>query len=315
MHQDQEYSRVKKNQQSDYPPQKHKRRHPILKSIFLLLFIAFIYIGFQFYQGVKNAPESSTEAFNGTSPASGTNILLIGSDARPEETTPSRSDTIMVLHLGKGRQPLKLVSIMRDTYVNIPGVGWNKINAAHAYGGAELLRQTLKENFDLDIDYYAKVNFQTFEEGIGALFPKGTSIDVEKEIALDDTLIKKGPQVLNAHQLLNYARFRMDEEGDFGRIRRQQQVIAALIAEGKKPTNLLHLPKAAGAIYGHTQTNLPLSKAFYLGLSTLVKGNLELERLSIPIDNSWSYGNYPDAGSVLEINMDQNKEALRNFFS
>lgn len=101
---------------------------------------------------------------------------------------------------------------MRDTFVDIPGVGPNKINAAYAYGGAELVRETLKQNFNLDTKYYAKVDFQSFEKIVDSMFPKGVKIDAEKSLNLDGVDIEKGQQVMDGHVLLQYARFRMDEE-------------------------------------------------------------------------------------------------------
>ena len=108
-------------------------------------------------------------------------------------------------------QKPKLISFMRDTFVDIPGVGPNKINAAYAYGGAELVRETLKQNFNLDTKYYAKVDFQSFEKLL-TLCLKGVKIDAEKSLNLDGVDIEKGQQVMDGHVLLQYARFRMDEE-------------------------------------------------------------------------------------------------------
>ena len=88
---------------------------------------------------------------------------------------------------------------MRDTFVDIPGVGPNKINAAYAYGGAELVRETLKQNFNLDTKYYAKVDFQSFEKIVDSMFPKGVKIDAEKSLNLDGVDIEKGQQVMDGH--------------------------------------------------------------------------------------------------------------------
>ena len=87
-------------------------------------------------------------------------------------------------------QKPKLISFMRDTFVDIPGVGPNKINAAYAYGGAELVRETLKQNFNLDTKYYAKVDFQSFEKIVDSMFPKGVKIDAEKSLNLDGDIEK-----------------------------------------------------------------------------------------------------------------------------
>ncbi|MGC2996744.1 LCP family protein, partial [Enterococcus faecalis] len=83
-----------------------------------------------------------------------------------------------------------------------PGVGPNKINAAYAYGGAELVRETLKQNFNLDTKYYAKVDYQSFEKIVDSMFPKGVKIDAEKSLILDGVDIEKGQQVMDGHVLL-----------------------------------------------------------------------------------------------------------------
>ena len=90
------------------------------------------------------------------------NILLIGSDARPDEK--GLSDTLMIAHYNQKTNRVKLASIMRDTYVEIPDYGKQKINAAFAFGGPELVRKTIKQNFDIDINYYAVVDFNGFSK-------------------------------------------------------------------------------------------------------------------------------------------------------
>ena len=152
-------------------------------------------------------------------------------------------------------QKPKLISFMRDTFVDIPGVGPNKINAAYAYGGAELVRETLKQNFNLDTKYYAKVDFQSFEKIVDSMFPKGVKIDAEKSLNLDGVDIEKGQQVMDGHVLLQYARFRMDEEGDFGRVRRQQQVMSAVMSQMKNPMTLLRTPESLGKLVGYMSTD------------------------------------------------------------
>lgn len=82
------------------------------------------------------------------------NVLLLGSDSRGEEQ--ARTDTIMVAHYDPQTHKIKLISLMRDMLVSVPEHGEEKLNAAYAYGGPELLRETIKENFGLDIHYYAK---------------------------------------------------------------------------------------------------------------------------------------------------------------
>ena len=259
----------------------------------------------------SSMPKMETQEFNGTASENGTkNILLLGSDTR--DNISGRSDSMMVLQVD-GRGKPKLVSFMRDMYVNIPGVGENKLNAAYAYGGADLVRQTLKENFGIDCRYYAMVDFQTFEKGVDALFPSGVQIDAEKDMsAYIDEPITQGPQRMNGHTLLNYARFRMDEEGDFGRVRRQQQVMQAVFGQLKNPLVLLRGPYAAGKIWGYLSTDMP--NTFVLGnLFNFAKAVGGIERLTLPVDGSWSYIDTANAGSALAVDTAQNAQAVQDF--
>ena len=259
----------------------------------------------------SSMPKMETQEFNGTASENGTkNILLLGSDTR--DNISGRSDSMMVLQVD-GRGKPKLVSFMRDMYVNIPGVGENKLNAAYAYGGADLVRQTLKENFGIDCRYYAMVDFQTFEKGVDALFPRGVQIDAEKDMsAYIDEPITQGPQRMNGHTLLNYARFRMDEEGDFGRVRRQQQVMQSVFGQLKNPLVLLRGPYAAGKIWGYLSTDMP--NMFVLGnLFNFAKAVGGIERLTLPVDGSWSYIDTANAGSALAVDTAQNAQAVQDF--
>lgn len=259
----------------------------------------------------SSMPKMETQEFNGAASENGSkNILLLGSDTR--DNISGRSDSMMVLQVD-GRGKPKLVSFMRDMYVNIPGVDENKLNAAYAYGGADLVRQTLKENFGIDCRYYAMVDFQTFEKGVDALFPRGVQIDAEKDMsAYIDEPITKGPQRMNGHTLLNYARFRMDEEGDFGRVRRQQQVMQAVFGQLKNPLVLLRGPYAAGKIWGYLSTDMP--NTFVLGnLFNFAKAVGGIERLTLPVDGSWSYIDTANAGSALAVDTAQNAQAVQDF--
>lgn len=322
MHQGQEQSKQKpqKLKKSKQPKQKKKRKHPVLRIVVRVLVVLFAYSLIAFLVGQQVARSDAAfattdeETFNGTAAANGArNILLIGSDSREGEA--GRADTIMVLQLdGPSKQP-KLLSFMRDTLVTIPGYGENKINAAYAFGGADLVRQTLAENFGLETNYYAKVDFRSFEKVIDTLFPSGVAINAEKDMSKNlEVAIKQGQQQMNGLELLQYARFRMDEEGDFGRVRRQQQVMDAIFSEMKNPLAILKLPYAAGKVLGYASTNLPMS--FLLkNTFSIARGAGGVDSLTVPVADSWQYGSSASAGSVLVVNLETNQQAIRNFLN
>lgn len=305
------------------PPKKpkKKRKHPILKFLLALLIFLIAFSGITFALGKMSADKDDSvnkgevETFNGFKSSDGSNnILLLGSDSRKSGDS-ARSDTIMVLQLdGPGKKP-KLISFMRDSLVNIPGVGENKLNASYAYGGAELVRKTLSDNFGIECKYYMMVDFKTFEKVIDTIFSNGVEIDAEKDMSkYIEVPIKKGKQRMNGLTLLQYARFRMDEEGDFGRVRRQQQVMNAVFSQLKNPISMAKLPYAAGKALGYTNTDLPTSFLVKNSLSVL-KGAGGVDRLTVPVKDSWEYGNSAVAGSVLVIDTDKNKKAISDFLS
>lgn len=239
--------------------------------------------------------------------------MIIGTDSRGEDR--GRSDSLMVAHYDQKRKQPKLISIMRDSYVDIPGYGKDKINAAYSYGGIELVRKTLKENFDLPIEYYVTIDFDHFKEAIDNLFPKGVTIDAEKDLDLDQVFIKAGKQKMDGNTLLQYSRFREDEEGDFGRIRRQQQVLSAISQQVTNVTSLSKLPKTTGKLLGYVDTNLSESTILSVGKDFALGDTKKIETLAVPIDKTWEFNNDTPSGSVLELDTEANAKAIQTFLT
>ncbi|MEG2254601.1 MAG: LCP family protein [Vagococcus sp.] len=307
------------------PPKakKPKKKRKKTRIFLMVLLVVVILCTFGYFKGYmatkmdKNNQQPDVGNFVGEKSTDGsTNILLLGSDSRGEDQ--GRSDTIMIAHYDKKNKQPKIVSIMRDTFVPIPtkdGVEYNKINAAYAYGGPELVRQTIKQTFGIPIQYYAIVNFESFPKIVDTLAPGGLKIDAEKDLEVEGTVIKKGPQKMNGHEALQYARFRKDEEGDFGRVRRQQQVMSALVSTSLSPLNAWHIPEALGKVRGYTQTDIPFSFYPSAGMNYLFSSHKPLEILTVPVKDTWTDGYYDYAGSVLEIDEGANKAAINEFFN
>ncbi|ROZ35244.1 LCP family protein [Enterococcus avium] len=282
----------------------------------LLVFECYLIFSFlQGYESTKNAQSKQTIPFNGEEAPdqNDLNILIIGTDSRGEDR--GRSDSLMVAHYDQKRKQPKLISIMRDSYVDIPGYGKDKINAAYSYGGIELVRKTLKENFDLPIEYYVTINFDHFKEAIDNLFPKGVTIDAEKDLDLDQVFIKAGKQKMDGNTLLQYSRFREDEEGDFGRIRRQQQVLSAISQQVTNVTSLSKLPKTTGKLLGYVDTNLSESTILSVGKDFALGDTKKIETLAVPIDKTWEFNNDTPSGSVLELDTEANAKAIQTFLT
>jgi LCP family protein required for cell wall assembly len=282
----------------------------------LLIFECYLIFSFvQGYESTKHDQAKDNIHFNGEEAPdqNDLNILIIGTDSRGEDR--GRSDSLMIAHYDQKKQQPKLISIMRDSYVDIPGHGKDKINAAYSYGGIELVRKTLKENFDMPIEYYVTIDFDHFKEAIDSLFPKGVTIDAEKDLDLDQVFIKAGKQKMDGNTLLQYSRFREDEESDFGRIRRQQQVISAISQQVTDVTSLSKLPKTTGKLLGYVDTNLPESTILSVGKDFALGNTEKVETLAVPIDKSWEFNNDTPSGSVLELDTEANAKAIKKFLT
>ncbi|MGN9803953.1 LCP family protein [Micromonospora sp. L32] len=167
------------------------------------------------------------------------NIMILGSDSRdPEKTTGSRTDTIILAHLPKDRKSAQLISIPRDTWVRVPrskdgqhGGREAKINAAYAWGGIPLMVQTVEEFTKVRVDHVAVVDFAGFTDIIDAL--GGVDIYSDKtftSIHPPFRTFQQGMQKMDGETALDYSRQRKQfADGDFARIRHQQQVIKAIL--------------------------------------------------------------------------------------
>lgn len=204
------------------------------------------------------------------------NIIVLGVDERPEEYDKGRSDTLFVVMFDSSKKSASLLSIPRDTRVRIPEHGWDKINHAYAYGGRELTQKTTEEFLGLRINNYVMVDFKSFIGLVDAI--GGVDIDVEEDMYYKDTWdgftvdIKKGKQHMDGKTAIQYVRYR-DEEGDIGRVRRQQRFLMAAYEKIASADMLLKVPGLAKQLTGMVKTDLPLKDMVSLGkvLHTMVK--------------------------------------------
>ncbi|WP_214884647.1 MULTISPECIES: LCP family protein [unclassified Exiguobacterium] len=196
-------------------------------------------------------------------------VLLAGVDggASLEE---GRSDSLMVATFNKESRQVTLVSIPRDSYVDIiiddNDPFKDKINHAYAYGGIDATISTVENLLDIPIDYYATINFDGIEDLVDAV--GGVEIDVLIPIsgqATGNVELEPGVQVLNGKEALAYARMRkQDPAGDIGRAGRQQQVIEAIINEATTINSFTKLNRIMNAVGENIRTNMSLSEASQL---------------------------------------------------
>jgi polyisoprenyl-teichoic acid--peptidoglycan teichoic acid transferase len=206
------------------------------------------------------------------------NILCLGLDRNWTNqdlpyTKDARSDTMIVVSLDLHQRTVAALSIPRDSLAHVPEHGWQKINAAHQFGGVDLAVDTVSDFLNIPIDYYIRVKIGAVEKVVDAL--GGVQVHVEKDMKYDDNWgqlhvdLKEGDQRLTGKQAEGYMRFRHDGEGDFGRMRRQQQVLRALAQQLKSPATLLHLDEWIDVFTRNVDTNLSrkelmaLARMFY----------------------------------------------------
>ncbi|MFG2045809.1 LCP family protein [Micromonospora sp. NPDC048935] len=243
-------------QQPSEPTKKARRRRPRWQKVALITFVVLALLGGGgmiagglYFRSINSGIER-VDAFDGVPEADrpqvgenaqgAMNIMILGSDSRdPGNESGSRTDTIIVAHLPKDRSSAQLISIPRDTWVSVPkspsGRGGKdaKINASFAWGGVPLLVQTVEKFTGVRIDHVTIVDFSGFKEIVDAL--GGITVDVEKGFttlyALNGSrTFKAGRQKMDGAAALDYARERHAfADGDFARIRHQQQVIKAIL--------------------------------------------------------------------------------------
>ena len=197
---------------------------------------------------------------------SGTNWLLVGSDSRQglsEEDQQAlgtggdvgegRTDTIMLLHIPRSGQA-QLVSIPRDSYVEVPGFGMDKINAAFAYGGPKLLAQTVEGNTGLHIDHYAEIGMG----GLANVVDSVGGVDICVAEPINDPLagidLQEGCQKLEGSDALGYVRTRATAMGDLDRVQRQREFFSALLDKVASPATIIN-PFRAYSLVNHTASS------------------------------------------------------------
>lgn len=220
----------------------------------------------------------------------GTNWLLVGSDSRtgltPEqeaalatggEVGPSRTDTIIMIHIPESGGPSTMVSLPRDSYVSIPGYGQDKLNASFAFGGAPLLVQTVEEATGVHIDHYAEIGFGGFAGIVDAV----GGVNVCLQNAISDPLagidLAAGCQDLTGSQALGFVRSRATALADLDRMNNQRQFMSALLSKATSPATFLN-PLRLWPLVKDTASSLSVDDGDHIwnlaGLAWAMRGDL-----------------------------------------
>ena len=312
---------------------KKKKKLSTTKKVVLSLFaVLFILLGtvLGFYQHVKNKIyiEKETSISNSKNDTEYqevkgiTNVLLIGVDARDLDE-PCRSDSMIVATIDNNHKKVKLTSLFRDTLVDIPGHGEAKLNSAYMLGGPELLMETVKETYNINIDKYIIINFWGFEAIVDYI--GGIEVDV-KDYQLEELnkyigestggndcpVEEAGIQTLNGKQALSYARIRYNVGDEYERTDRQREVIFKVIEklQNTKPSKYLGI---MNTMLEYIRTNIDPLEALNMAYTIYKFPSLEVQQLQMPLVALSETRNYKDLGSVFLMDRLQNASMLYNF--
>lgn len=257
-----------------------------------------------------------------------TNILLIGSDGRTSNER-GRSDAMIIATIDEKHKSLKLTSLARDTYVNIPGKGYEKLNHAYSYGGATLLMKTIENNLSIGISDYVNVNFTSFIDIIDALggikinvksseiselnkyIPECYEASKNKKNSKMKLIEKAGVQTLNGYQALSYSRIRKNDSA-IERDGRQRQVLQSLMNE-VSTMSFGEVTKVANALFPYVKTNIkPIDMMKYVG-KVLKINNFNIKQLEFPIAEYSKGGVVKNKGWVLQFDYSKCLPILHKF--
>jgi LCP family protein required for cell wall assembly len=253
------------------------------------------------------------------------NILICGEEAIHDDR--GRTDSIMIATINRKDNRLSLTSIMRDTYVKIPGFSDNKINAAYHNGGMKTLVATVKENFGIAVDGYVLVNFDSFEQIIDAIGGIDIELSEEEVKYLNSTnyisntayhTLTVGVNHLNGNQALGYARVRYVNKdgnaGDFARTLRHRTVMTAIYKKMMSKSTLdlvAMLPKILPLL----TTNIKKADLIdYLTAGVAVRDkNSKLKTLNVPVEGCYKITRVRGMSVVLASPLDENVKKMQKF--
>lgn len=256
-------------------------------------------------------------------------FLIVGSDSREGiqdltnigEAAGARGDVILLVRLDPKTSTAQMLSIPRDLYVDIPGRGKNKVNAAYAYGGPSLMVETIKSNLGIEVNHYVEIDFLGFQDMIDELGGVEIAFPYPARDLKSGLDVAAGEQRLDGRQALAYVRSRGYQElqdgswvhveaNDFGRTHRQQTVIRAIISEMKKPSSIVEAGNIASAMAQHMTIDANLANASVASLVWDYKGILtgSIDGATLP-----GIVQKIDGASVVLASQPEADEMLANF--
>ncbi|WP_242688805.1 LCP family protein [Bacillus sp. Cs-700] len=302
---------------------RRRRKRSLFRNLFfLILFVVMIVVGYGAYvavEGYQASKKTYNELERGKQSAlrdkaveiskDPFSILLMGVEDYSTGGEHGRTDTLILLTIDPQKETAKMVSIPRDTRVEIIGRdSMDKINHAHAFGGPDMTINTVENFLDIPIDYYAKVNFEGFKGVINEI--GGVKVDVpfdfweySDEVNRKKIQFTEGPMELDGEEALAYVRMRRFDS-DFGRSDRQRQVINAALDKTLSVKNLFKLDEIADHLSGNIETNLTATELFSLQKKFTKLNSSDIENLKFTGQDARIDGVYyfePNEENVAEI--------------
>ncbi|WP_240842051.1 LCP family protein [Acidaminobacter sp. JC074] len=208
-------------------------------------------------------------------------FLILGLDTR-QDNYSGRSDVVILVDINHDKRSIKLISFMRDLYVEIKDHGQTKLGHAYAYGREKLAKETLENNFGVAVDEYIVLNFEDVVDIVDAM--GGVELDVTRaESSQVSGIDTEGTYLLNGTQALQYVRIRNVGNGDFERTGRQRILLEKMMAYGGNLDNesLLYF---IGEVYPLIETSFDLDE-IYEQLESDGEGDYHVSSMGIPFDN------------------------------
>ncbi len=241
------------------------RRGGIILTVLMALLSIVVGAAIRYYTIVNASPKTIKETINFDHQHGTLNVLVLGID---QVEAVNRSDTIILARIDIDRKTASIMSIPRDTRVAIRGYGQQKVNHAYAYGGVNLLKDTIVNLTGVPVNYYLTLNYSTFPKVIDAV--GGVDVYVEKSMKYIDNAqnlyidFSPGRYHMNGADALKYVRFRMDAMGDIGRMKRQQDFAKAFLKKTFSPAILPRIPELIELIMSEIKTDIPVKAALQL---------------------------------------------------
>ena len=328
---------MNKEETKDTKKTKSRKKKYIIITLSILMFFVvllasgYLYVRGRIYRQTKpsntvtstNNKENKEETVEYTEVKGITNVLLLGVDGINFDSSDQRSDSMIIATLDNNNKKVKLTSLYRDALVYIPGYGENKMNASFSLGGPELVMDTIRYNYDINIEKYVMINFVGFETIIDQI--GGLEIDVQ-EYQLNELnkyigeatggndcpVEEPGLQILNGKQALSYARIRKGVGDDYERTERQREVLFK-VAEKLKETNPIKYLGIMNKMLDYIRTNIEPYECLNMAYTIFKFPELVTEQLSIPVPELSTDVQDPVIGWVISANLYENGQILNDF--